>query len=191
MLSTGDLVLNIYVFALGILWALVMASAEGPIGWGGNGNIMKSNKWLFNCLKLFTFGRPLHPLPLFAIITFTISFAFPAIWNYSKDLPFSVLAWGELVAYFALFAIHEDFIWFLVNPHFGLKKFNKIDAAWHPRWFLGLPIDYWIGISVFGLFGFLGRGLNWVILTGITQLILVLITTLVLGKLMDYKKITE
>ena len=51
---------------------------------------------------------------------------------------------GCAIAGYNLFWVVEDFLWFVLNPHFGWSKFNKNSIWWHKRWFLGLPLDYWL-----------------------------------------------
>jgi hypothetical protein len=41
------------------------------------------------------------------------------------------------------FWVAEDFLWFVMNPAFGVRKFRPAFIPWHKRWFLGLPVDYW------------------------------------------------
>jgi hypothetical protein len=43
-----------------------------------------------------------------------------------------------------LFWVSEDFLWFVLNPAFGLRRFAKTHAGWHRHWWLGAPIEYWI-----------------------------------------------
>jgi hypothetical protein len=43
-----------------------------------------------------------------------------------------------------LFWVIEDFLWFALNPHYGLRKFRREHIWWHKRWLLGVPVDYWI-----------------------------------------------
>ena len=45
-----------------------------------------------------------------------------------------VRLFGTLAAAYLLGGVLEDFVYFLVNPHFGLKKWNSMDASWMP-WF--------------------------------------------------------
>jgi hypothetical protein len=42
----------------------------------------------------------------------------------------------------AVFWILEDFLWFVLNPAYGLAKFNRLSIPWHPHWLLGVPVDY-------------------------------------------------
>jgi hypothetical protein len=43
-----------------------------------------------------------------------------------------------------MFWVVEDFLWFVVNPAFGLRRFRPRHIAWHKRWAFGAPVDYWI-----------------------------------------------
>jgi hypothetical protein len=51
--------------------------------------------------------------------------------------------------------IVEDFLWFVLNPAYGLKKFNKENIPWHPKWIGPFPVDYYtlfpMGIFLFCL----------------------------------------
>ncbi|HSQ77288.1 MAG TPA: hypothetical protein VLN91_00195, partial [Nitrospirota bacterium] len=42
-----------------------------------------------------------------------------------------------------LFWIIEDFLWFVLNPAFGINNFSQNKIPWHKQWFLGMPVDYW------------------------------------------------
>ena len=52
-----------------------------------------------------------------------------------------------VVGLFVIFLVLEDFLWFLLNPHYGLKKF-KSRVWWHPKWFLGVPSFYWTAVPI-------------------------------------------
>ncbi|MCE2871464.1 MAG: hypothetical protein LW714_08670 [Oxalobacteraceae bacterium] len=43
-----------------------------------------------------------------------------------------------------LFWVSEDFLWFLLNPAFGFKRFTKTHANWHKQWVGGAPVEYWL-----------------------------------------------
>jgi hypothetical protein len=38
----------------------------------------------------------------------------------------------------------EDFLWFAMNPFYGLSRFSPEYIWWHKTWFLGVPYHYWI-----------------------------------------------
>jgi hypothetical protein len=53
---------------------------------------------------------------------------------------FGLLSW-----YFII----EDFLFFLVNPHYGISKFKKGSISWHRRWILRyIPVSYIWGTIV-------------------------------------------
>ena len=60
-----------------------------------------------------------------------------------------------LSAYTLIVAL-EDFLWFVFNPYYGLKKFNKKHIPWHEDWFGPIPLQYvyvivlWITLFVLG-----------------------------------------
>jgi hypothetical protein len=37
----------------------------------------------------------------------------------------------------------EDFLWFVFNPHYGIKKFRKGEIWWHKTWWGPVPSLYW------------------------------------------------
>jgi len=189
MFTIGDLILNLYVFIYGLFWAATTASVEGAEGWGRTlpSKQLDKGRWYNSFLKIFTLGRPLDLFPLFATITFTISFFLPILWYFSKGLTFSLSNWGELITYYLIFAFHEDFLWFLINPHFGIHKFKKKYISWHPRWWLGLPVDYLIGFFVFAAIGILARGVIWWSLTLAIQLFLIIVVIQISNRLIKRK----
>jgi hypothetical protein len=50
-----------------------------------------------------------------------------------------------------IFWIAEDFLWFVLNPAFGLVRFTQIDIPWHKPWLLGVPTDYLTYMAMGGL----------------------------------------
>jgi hypothetical protein len=48
----------------------------------------------------------------------------------------------QILGVFFIGVIFEDFFWFILNPHYGLKKFTKEHAHWHHEWYKGVPALY-------------------------------------------------
>ena len=42
----------------------------------------------------------------------------------------------------------EDFLWFVLNPHFGLANFKPDKIWWHRTWWGGAPRDYYYGTAI-------------------------------------------
>jgi hypothetical protein len=49
-----------------------------------------------------------------------------------------------------LFWVVEDFLWFVLNPAFGFKRFVPEIVTWHPNWVFGAPVEYW-GAAIGGV----------------------------------------
>ena len=63
---------------------------------------------------------------------------------------FSAFAWSselKIISFFILFMTVEDFLWFVLNPAYGLKKFRANDIWWHRNNWWGIaPRDYFFSI---------------------------------------------
>jgi hypothetical protein len=55
------------------------------------------------------------------------------------------------MAGFMLFWIIEDLFWFLLNPAYGWRRFNRAEVRWHRHWLLGFPTDYWTFATTAGI----------------------------------------
>lgn len=60
-------------------------------------------------------------------------------------IPFSPSAELRILAFLVLFWLIEDWLWFVVNPAFGVSAFRAERIHWHRRsWWLIMPREYWI-----------------------------------------------
>jgi hypothetical protein len=70
-------------------------------------------------------------------------------------LPLIIYGWnaklfGVILSAAAVGMIIEDFLWYVINPYFSLKKFNPEDAYWYPWAGIGklkIPLCYIAGIA--------------------------------------------
>ncbi len=63
--------------------------------------------------------------------------------------PFTWPAEARVAAFLVLFWIIEDFLWFVLNPAYGLRGFRRSRIPWHAgSWWLFMPRDYWIFLPV-------------------------------------------
>jgi hypothetical protein len=59
--------------------------------------------------------------------------------------PFSLQNELRILSFIILFFIVEDFLWFVMNPAFGINKFKAENVWWHDRhWWWIMPREYWI-----------------------------------------------
>lgn len=67
---------------------------------------------------------------------------------------------ARCIAALMIFWIAEDFLWFVLNPAFGLARFSPDQIPWHKHWLLGVPSDYLTYMLLGGLllaWSFLGE----------------------------------
>lgn len=61
----------------------------------------------------------------------------------------SVSAELRILSFLVLFWVVEDFLWFVVNPAFGIRRFRRGEVWWHAAaWWGFMPRDYWIGVPL-------------------------------------------
>ncbi len=141
-----------YLFLLLVLafwFAKVEIQIEGTDGWAKNLPTWKfENHW---ALKIFFGGRAMtgyHAWVLsFIFLIFHLPVCFATPWSWALE--------SRVLGGFMIFWILEDFLWFVVNPGFGISKFKKQYISWHPRWIWLAPIEYWIFLPLGGLLIFL------------------------------------
>jgi len=128
---------------LALVMAAVEIEIEGPYGWAEKlptpYRVSGLSARLFG---LVLGGKPLtgYNLLMFAatLLAFHLPFAFGASWTAARELSL-LAAW---VAWSALW----DFLWFLLNPAYGWRRFRRGDVWWHRRWLWRLPLDYWVAV---------------------------------------------
>ncbi|MCL2714228.1 MAG: hypothetical protein FWD68_06475 [Alphaproteobacteria bacterium] len=130
------------VLALAWLFANVEIQIEGAAGWAGNLPTWRiESHWL---LDIFWGGRPLTGYHAWVFPCVALFFHFPLLFMGQ----FSWRAEARIIACIQIFWIVEDFIWFVLNPAFGLSKFTPADVPWHIKWLGPAPLDYWTFLGV-------------------------------------------
>lgn len=134
------------LIAAAAAFALLEIQIEGANGWASKLPTWRVTpngfgRWL---ARLFP-GRPLTGYHLWMLIFMAIvahlAFAFGLPWTVSGEM--------RSVAFFLLFWVAEDFLWFVLNPHFGIRRFRPEHIPWHRRsWWWIAPRDYWIATAI-------------------------------------------
>lgn len=130
----GDIVNFSFIILISLIYAFIEIEIEGKNGWMKNlptPNIVKfgdKNMTLYHLYML-----------LFVIIII--------IYQNQTELTINSLLYSA--SNVLLFLFLEDTLWFIYNPYFTIKKYNKKDIWWHSKqpWILGLPMhNYTISI---------------------------------------------
>lgn len=134
-----------YVAVLAFFFAKVEIHIEGEDGWAAKLPTWRIEKhWL---LDVFFGGRPLTGYHAWMLPFSLLLFHYPALlggsWSWQLE--------ARTCAAFMLFWILEDLLWFLLNPAWGWRRFNRREVRWHKHWLLGLPTDYWTFAVLAGL----------------------------------------
>jgi hypothetical protein len=134
-----------FVVILAFFFAKVEIHIEGDAGWAANLPTWRVEKhWL---LDIFWAGRAMTGYHAWMMSFIALIFHLPVflMWNWSLQLE------ARILALMMVFWIVEDFLWFIVNPAFGWKRFQKKHVPWHKHWIGGAPTDYWIFLAISGL----------------------------------------
>jgi hypothetical protein len=110
---------------------------EGSAGWGAALPTWRIEQhWL---LDLFANGKALTGYHAWVFPFVALFFHFPLVYSGK----WSWRAECRIVACIMLFWIVEDFLWFVLNPAFGIERFNASSIPWHKHWLWGAPVEYW------------------------------------------------
>jgi hypothetical protein len=134
------LVYMAWVLVMALFFAEVEIQIEGAAGWAAQLPTWRIEKhWL---LDIFWGGRAMtgyHAWVFsFMALVFFAPLAFNGRWAWREA--------GLALAGLMLFWIAEDFLWFVLNPAYGVERFEPAQVPWHKHWWLGAPTDYWVGV---------------------------------------------
>ncbi len=134
-----QLILNLgFILVLAYFFAKAEIQIEGGAGWAAKLPTWRIEKhWL---LDLFWGGRAMTGYHAWVFSFIALFFHFPLIfmaqWSWMLE--------ARVAASLMLFWILEDFLWFIINPAFGWRRFNPVLVTWHKHWRCGFPVDYWL-----------------------------------------------
>ena len=131
------------------LWAFGLGCIEIEIE-GGRGWAERLPTWYLKRGKVgavygvFMGHRPLTGYHVFAftipLVILHLPFGFGLDWSVEAEL-------GQLAIFFAL-AVIWDYIWFVMNPAYTVKRFVSGNVWWFQvPWIWRFPLDYYVGIG--------------------------------------------
>lgn len=126
------------LIAAAACFAKLEIQIEGPAGWAANLPTWRlRNSWLN---RLFP-GRPLTGYHLYVLLFIVLVAHLP----FAFGLPWTWFGEWKALAFILFFWVVEDFLWFVLNPHYGLRRFRPQFIEWHRQaWWWLAPRDYWI-----------------------------------------------
>jgi len=132
-----------YLLLCASLYALFEIQIEGKEGWAA---ALPTWRVDIGWAKILYGKRPLTGFHVFGLL-----FVFTVV-----HLPYALClcapSWGyelRILGFVVLFWVTEDFLWFVYNPHYGIRRFKAEAIWWHrPAWWLIMPRDYWIAIPL-------------------------------------------
>jgi hypothetical protein len=127
-----------FIAVLAFFFAKAEIEIEGDAGWAANLPTWRIEEhWL---LDAFWGGRAMTGYHAWVFSFIALFFHFPifflAHWSWPLEM--------RIIASIMLFWVMEDFLWFIINPAFGWKRFHPDLVRWHKHWACGAPVDYWI-----------------------------------------------
>ena len=147
----------IAVVLLALFFAQIEIQIEGSAGWAAKLPTWRIEAhWL---LDVFWGGRAMTGYHAWVFPFVALMFHFPLLFAGHV----SWRAEARVVGLIMIFWVVEDFLWFVMNPAYGLARFEPASATWHKYWLFGAPVDYWIFLPLAGLlFWFSCRNLTLV-----------------------------
>jgi len=139
----------VFMIFMAIILALWEIQIEGKDGWAAKAPCWRIEKGLV--YKLMG-ERPLTGYHFYMTL-FMIAIV---------HLPVLFISWSWkveclLIAFYFGMIVVEDFLWFVFNPHYGIKNFRKGKIWWHKTWWGPVPDFYWVEGVVVVLLLYLGR----------------------------------
>lgn len=129
-----------WVLLMAVFFAEVEIQIEGAAGWAAQLPTWRiEHHWL---LDIFWGGRPMTGYHAWVFSFMALAFFAPLAFAGRFRVREAALALAGLM----LFWIVEDFLWFVLNPAYGLARFGPQQIPWHRRWWLGAPTDYWVAV---------------------------------------------
>jgi hypothetical protein len=135
-------------FLMALVIAAVEIESEGKYGWAEKAPTwFRKTGFAARLYGLAMGGKPLtgyHTFMFFLpVLIFHSGFFMGAPWSWRAELA----AWAMYFAWCPLW----DYLWFLLNPAYGFKRFRKENVWWHAKsdWVLGrFPADYLVGWGI-------------------------------------------
>ncbi|MDO8505504.1 MAG: hypothetical protein Q7S48_02930 [bacterium] len=139
----------LYLYLLALTLAFLEVQIEGEHGWAEKLPCWRpQGKWYARLYTRVLGGKEMTGYHIGVFSFAFLMFHLPYVWG----LPWNTGAEFSTLSAFFLFVVVWDFLWFVINPHYGIRKFRPGCVSWHKIWLGPAPIDYWGGLAFSFLF---------------------------------------
>lgn len=118
--------LGVVVFMLSTLLAVTEIEIEGENGWATDTKTFRKKINTGSLLSRFTWGTEVTGYHLFLNSFVILFFHIPYVFG----VPLSLANELFIISIYLLMGILWDFLWFVLNPYYGIKNFKKEKIAW-------------------------------------------------------------
>ena len=126
---------TLYVLTLAFVYALIEIEMEGKHGWAKN---------------LPTTRDVIGRMTLYHVYMFVFVVLMFSGWFLSRTVSGCASGWHMVIQFLfftVLWFLAEDFLWFVFNPHYTLKNYERGKIPWHRHWVSKhVPVHNVIGV---------------------------------------------
>jgi hypothetical protein len=132
-----------YFFLFFIIFTLssLEVQTEGKNGWNKNLPTWRIKSTIYTFIMG---GKELTGYIFYMLIFIILFLHFP----FFAGVEWTIAAELETIMIFFLFSVFWDFLWFVLNPFYGISKLKKKYVWWHKKWIGNIPFEYPLGIFV-------------------------------------------
>ena len=137
-----------FIFAFAVVFALIEIEIEGKHGWAA---------------KLPTARNVVGHLTLYHVYMVSLAILVVSGFVYFRERqPCSTVVQkqqqqqqqsslymvAKIAVHVILYLLLQDFLWFVLNPHYTLTGYQSEAIGWHGGWLGGLPLFNFVGLGV-------------------------------------------
>ncbi len=139
----AHLLFVVAVLSCAAVFALLEIEIEGGEGWAAGLPTWRIDN---RFTRLLMNNRPLTGYHLYVHLFFVMVLHLPFVIGIAA---FSLAGELRILAFLVLFWVAEDFLWFVLNPRFGIRRFSPRHIWWHePSWWVFMPREYWLFVPI-------------------------------------------
>jgi len=136
---------SIYLFVSALMLAYLEVQIEGKNGWAGRLPTWRaSGKWYGKLYQRVMGGKELtgYHIGVFGFVFLFLHYPF-----FAGGFNWSLFGELWVLSIFFLFSVVWDYLWIIINPHYGvIRRRPQNDVIWHRHWWGPFPRDYYFGL---------------------------------------------